>query len=262
MRIAENPAYVLHSLPKGFPKLLPTAVFLVMFAALGLSGVLLLPHTTELPTPQPVTLSVTSKVPVTVITYNVRRAKGTKYSVSLEVEALPISPLEPLGSKVALTVGLPTGAMFVDCSPLVCIDLDGLKLWRQSLILDASGHATTRMVVSAPTFAYTTNSTDASASIPSIQYTGPGRPELDTRYAISSADGYDWASYPTTFADDRLAAWLEPLVNDAGVSRAAVGINHDKEESNSVSTFFAGALIALAGAALIAAVQEALHFRR
>ena len=41
--------------------------------------------------------------------------------------------------------------------------------------------------------------------------------------------------------------------------RAAVGINHAEQTTDDNKTFVAGALIGLAGGALLSAVQEALH---
>jgi hypothetical protein len=53
--------------------------------------------------------------------------------------------------------------------------------------------------------------------------------------------------------------WSEPLASGVIQGAAAVGINHANEAKDNYETFIAGALIALAGGALLAAVQEWLH---
>ena len=80
---------------------------------------------------------------------------------------------------------------------------------------------------------------------------------------------YDWSSFPTSAINNSDAAWT--IATTSSVSgrqavastpgRVAVGINHARQASDNDKTFVAGALLGLAGGAILSAVQEALHAR-
>jgi hypothetical protein len=82
---------------------------------------------------------------------------------------------------------------------------------------------------------------------------------MEADYHIPSAASYDWSSFPTVRADTSVATWMETLVTYATPARVAVGINRVEKSSDDSKIFFAGALLGIGGAAVVAAIQEALH---
>lgn len=98
------------------------------------------------------------------------------------------------------------------------------------------------------------------AAIPEVLYYGPGSPTLFTEYDNAPlGSNYDWSALPTLFGNGTKVLWSEPVTGGLSPGRIAVGINQANQTKNSNKTFFAGALIGLAGGALLSAVQEALH---
>ena len=96
--------------------------------------------------------------------------------------------------------------------------------------------------------------------MPQIHLKNPsGEPYLYTQYNIHSASSYDWAAFPTSNANGTFAGWQENVSGNTLASRAAVGVNHANEAKENSKTFVAGALLGLGGAALLSAIQEALH---
>jgi hypothetical protein len=53
--------------------------------------------------------------------------------------------------------------------------------------------------------------------------------------------------------------WAEDFSDGDTQSRVASGIDHDAQAHDDLMIFLAGAVVALAGAAMLAAIQEALH---
>jgi hypothetical protein len=123
--------------------------------------------------------------------------------------------------------------------------------------------ATTHFLVKAGSFGVTYNSVTAAAAIPEILLlghsaeSGPGN--LSVVYNLPSASSYDWSSDPTSSVTNSQAAWDETVIGDDTPGRAVVGINHAAQSDDDTRTFIAGALLGLAGGALLSGVQEALH---
>jgi hypothetical protein len=83
--------------------------------------------------------------------------------------------------------------------------------------------------------------------------------------ALDIRDSYDWSSDPPATLSNSGAAWTEAAlpgrIYDCGerAGRVASGINHTAQANDDTKTFIAGALLGLAGGALLSAVQDALH---
>jgi hypothetical protein len=88
-----------------------------------------------------------------------------------------------------------------------------------------------------------------------------GTPTLLAQYNIPHASSYDWSSFPTEFGNNRFATWSELVTSGDVGGRAAVGINHANQSSQSDDTFIVGALIGLACGALLSGFTEAMHAR-
>jgi hypothetical protein len=119
--------------------------------------------------------------------------------------------------------------------------------------------------VQAHHFGVTSDGVTAAAAIPEITFTGSKGAGLIAAYRIQSASSYDWSSYPPFTLTNSGAVWHEAVLpgsiyNPADTAgRVASGINHTAQANNDTKTFIAGALLGLAGGALLSAVQEALH---
>jgi hypothetical protein len=132
-----------------------------------------------------------------------------------------------------------------------------------------SASAVVHFYVHEADFGMSFNGSAASAAIPRIGYVGPGTPLVAVRYPIPSASSYDWSSFPTADVTSSYADWetitaKTPIGVEAEAStpgQVAVGINHARQATDSDKTFAAGALLGLAGGAILSAVQEALHAR-
>lgn len=128
--------------------------------------------------------------------------------------------------------------------------------------LNKEGGATLSFDVIGQAWGYGGNGEEASVALPSLYYRGGGPgPMLSTNFDLSGAARYDWSSFPPidTYAGIR---WVQTVTGGVIPSRIAVGIDHADQSSDDRNTFIAGALIGLAGAALIAALQEGLYAPR
>lgn len=137
------------------------------------------------------------------------------------------------------------------------------ELWLQPLIFrtqGAHGAAFVDLFVNAHDFGVTFNGVIAAAAIPQVYFkNSSGAPPVFIQYNIPLASSYDWATFPTEFANGTLAVWYEDVSGGTLDGRAAVGINNSNEAKDNTKTFIAGALLGLGGAALLSAIQEALH---
>jgi len=249
----------------------PVALFAAaaVFAIIALA---LYPSTAQLPTPPYASLGVTSVAgPVQLIKYLVRQVSPTRAEMLVTVE-MPVGAKVPAPGAVDVLAAPPIGTRFTTCPAPNCkfVASRDFTSWAKPLIfsmkLDGAGQlvptAETGFLVDGSGFGLTYNSTTASAAIPEVLYEGGGgTPTLLTQYNIPDASSYDWSSFPTEFANHRFATWSELVTSGDVGGRAAVGINHANQSSESDDTFIAGALIGLAGGALLSGFQEAMHAR-
>jgi hypothetical protein len=249
----------------------PVALFAaaVVFAIIALE---LYPSTAQLPTPPYATLGVTSDAgPVQVIRYLVRQVSPTRAEMLVTV-TMPVGTKIPEPGAVDVLAAPPIGTRFTTCPAPNCkfVSSEDFTSWAKPLIFSMKRNPAGQLVATAETgflvdasgFGVTHNSSTASAAIPQILYEGGGgTPTLLAQYNIPGASSYDWSSFPTEFANNRFATWSELVTSGDVGGRAAVGINHANQSSQSDDTFIAGALIGLAGGALLSGFQEAMHAR-
>ncbi len=231
----------------------------------------LYPSSTQLPTPPYATLGVTSVAgPVALIRYRVAQVSPTRAEMLLTVQ-MPVGSKIPTPGAVEVLADPPIGTLFTTCPAPYCkvgADRD-IMSWAKPLVFSMMPGETGQLVPTAETgflvdasgFGVTYNSTTASAAIPEIYYAGSGTPTLLTQYNIPDASSYDWSAFPTEFANNRFATWLESVTSSNVAGRAAVGINHANQSSQTNDAFIAGALIGLAGGALLSGFTEAMHAR-
>jgi hypothetical protein len=108
-------------------------------------------------------------------------------------------------------------------------------------------------------FGYVEDGLQAAVAIPALTYDSPvGAPTLLASFDVPDAGQYDWSADPPNEISDAIY-WRQTAFGGTLPSRIAIGIDHAEQSTDDRDTFIAGALIGLAGAALIAALQEALH---
>jgi hypothetical protein len=233
----------------------PLVLFGLGVVLLVLAVVLYPSAATEVPGPAPVvpTLVISSRVPIAPIEYRVIPASSGRTKVEI---LMGQDPLAPRSRFRTVSVGLITYP-----GPEVAADA--------TFGHSRSAVATVHFTVHVPNFGMRFNGITASVAIPSIYYTGPGTPVMEVHYPIPSASSYDWSAFPTTAVSNSLALWtiVTTKSDSGGQARAstpgqvAIGINHARQAADSNKTFVAGALLGLAGGAILSAVQEALHAR-
>lgn len=253
-------------------KIVTPVVLFVVAAAFAIIALELYPSTAQLPTPPYARLGVaTAAGPVQLIKYLVAQVSATRAEMLVTVE-MPVGTKIPAPGAVDVVAYPPIGTRFTACPPPNCVleRSHNFASWAKPLIFSMQPNGAGQRVPTAETgflvngrgFGVTYNSTTAAAAIPQVLYQGGGgTPTLLTQYNIPGASSYDWSSFPTQFASNRFATWSELVTSGDIGGRAAVGINHASQSSQSDDTFIAGALIGLAGGALISGFQEAMHAR-
>jgi hypothetical protein len=248
-------------------KVVAPLVLGVLGLALLLGAFFLYPRRTELPTPPFTELELTTTGQINLIAYNVD-AHSNLAKLSIFVWLDPGQSAVPTTLKILL----PFDERILDChAPCEVQRYTGAGgavvqyQWAGTLAFKLSPDgllmAEEDFFIQTPHFGEVYNGVNASAAIPEIDYQGPDNPEppLATQYIIPSASSYDWSSLPTEGTTGPDATWAERLPLGFTPARVAVGINHAAQSDDSTKTFIAGALLGLAGGAILSAFQEALH---
>jgi hypothetical protein len=226
--------------------------------------------------PSYTTLQLISPFGVEAVNYAVYQGSATaKIEISVLLSTGSAASPPPAGKKATLWVFPPLDAAFRTCPPHLCYHLPGgTYAWEQplkftqavgpSLLPDVNGPGMYAFlsldVVKVPGFGAISDGATAAAAIPKLIDDGPGSPNLLTRYNIPAANLYDWSTFPPAYANGSSAEWLEQMITSGDIpDMVATGINHATETRDTDLTFLAGALVGLAGGALLSAIQEALH---
>jgi hypothetical protein len=253
---------------RSWRKFLTPIVLAILGLALFLFALMLYPSTTELPAPPYSLVSISTRFPIDSIVYRVTQVSSGIARVRISVQ-LPSQLAIPVPSRaVLLTLAPPPGTLFRNCPHPACEVTTGMvtgSFWNQPLSFKSGRTANADFFVKDHSFGVTFNGVNASASIPEVLYQGTGSTTgpalLFVVYHFPSASSYDWSSYPVMAASKSAATWQEAVNHGDTATREAVGVDHASQASNDNKTFFAGALLGLAGGAILSAVQEALHAR-
>jgi hypothetical protein len=239
---------------------------------LGIAAFILYPSRTELPAPTYSTLHLYSALPIGTVTYQVYQKPRDTTEIKISV-LLPADENPPAGTQVDLRFFPPVGTTFRACLIPFCRDEgSGNYVWDQPLTFrrtigpgslpNTTGIGTNAFVdvfVTAHEFGVTANGATASAAIPKFLYSGPGTVALVTQYNIKKANDYDWSTFPPAFADGDKAQWLEQMNSNNVIPDVdAAGIDHITQARDGDLIFITGALVGLAGGALLSALQTAL----
>ena len=246
----------------------------IVLGAIGLVllliSFLLYPRTTELPSPAFPRLALSAPFTVAFIDYSVVQVSPAVAEMKISVVLPTGTPGPPAdASPAVLSVAPPLGTGFRDCHPPACgvrgTGVTSASIWAERLTfrpVNATGTATADFFVNARSFGETSNGVDAAAAIPEVIYEGQGNPILLTAYRLRSASSYDWSSLPAAAVTGTVAAWQQDLASGDTAGRTAVGVDHAAQTGDDIKIFVAGALLGIAGGAIVAAVQEAMHLGR
>jgi hypothetical protein len=256
-------------------KILTSVILAIIGVAFGVGAFALYSSPSEQSTPSFASLELDSSFPIGYIGYTVAQLSSSIAEIKINVQ-LPIGTLSPpAGASVArILISTPSGTTFRTCpkppagtailtKPFCVSAGESRYVWEQPLkftkVENGSGAASVDLYVRSKSFGVTVNGVNAAASIPEVLYNGSGTPLLQIQYSIPAASSYDWSAFPTVFVNSSYARWNEQLSGSHTDGKTAVGIDHANEANNANKTFIAGILFGLAGAALLSAVQEALH---
>jgi hypothetical protein len=239
----------------------------VLFAV----AIALYPSPNDFPTPSYPAFYVKSAFVIDYIYYRVIPVHRSITEITVQI-ILPPGRASPPPKEPApiFNLVLPPGITFQSCPAGRCSYDQGTKQysWAESLELTPSvrysqgitGAAEVRVFVRADDLGYAFNEDTAAAAIPRLYYVGPGSPFLATEYdRVPSPNRYDWSAFPPEISYGSRIAWAETVTNGATPGRVSVGVDHANQTKDSNNTFIAGALIGLAGGALLSAIQEAFR---
>jgi hypothetical protein len=215
-------------------------------------------------------MSISTSLPINLVKYVVIALSPTEYQVDLLLQAPSVSS----NSVADVSIYLPDGWRFGSCTRA------GFDSCQRTPIASQRGyyHGSTGewlMKVRGPSllrsadlainirganFGYTTNGLQESVAMPQIAFDSNVNSELAVVYqGLPNPEKFDWSAFPTDEETSAYASWIEQITNGVEPGRVAVGIDHAAQRRDELAIFLAGALVGLAGAALIGAVQESLH---
>lgn len=224
-------------------------------------GIVLYPRRTVDPAPATTQLFVDSNCPLFGIVYAVGSVQDhpgiSQVTVRLVLQPSSLPSTKPCAENPAgLSVQPPDGIKVLDCSRCYGRSRVGLSF------PPGRREADYAFFVRASSFGVASNGLTALAALPQVVYLGQGTPELFALYQVPSVSSYDWSDPPAKVTKSKSAiTWDEPVASGETPGRVEVGTDQAAQASDTLKTFLAGGLIALAGAAILTAITEAVHTR-
>ena len=244
-----------------YKKIVTPLVLAILGLLLLLSARLMYPPAvTENPDTSLFSLSIDTSEPVNSISCSVTQLSSARTEVLITV--LSIEAFPPHGSsQVAIS-------LYPQLSEFSGQGLSKTVVFN-TLFFKTDHFAQAQFIFKARSFGLTYNGHTASAAIPYVIFRGPGIPEFGIDYeSFPAASSYDWSSFPASAVSNLRVSWDVPLTEVVGAGhevaatptqgQIVIGINHSAQVSDDRRTFYAGALLGLAGGALLSAVQEVL----
>jgi hypothetical protein len=250
---------------------IPLILAIIGLALLPLAA-WLLPGTDQQLAPQQAFVSITSDVPIQTALYQVDNEGPSLYLLIINLQA-SVYP-DPANDHMELKVLLPPGLQFKPCSspnsqcignPILSADSSqgpGVQATWQNLGFNHPyEYAEAQIMVQGQDFGYATNRTEESVSLPElyINHGSDNFPLSVTYWGLPSPQKYDWSSRPPSEETRSYSIWTEEVAGGYQPPEMAVGVDHSAQDQESTDTFLAGAIVGVAGAALIGALQEFLH---
>lgn len=258
-------------------KIVFAAILFVVGIALSLLTLLVVypPQEGEITPPQYSGIDINTAAPIDELDIGISQLTPNIAKVDIEIVA------ENKADAGVITLQLPAGITF-DCAGAhstghvtpegeanICQNYPRRPQsdWVKTLAF-SSYYAQDTFLVHARSFGVSFDGVNAYAAVPEVLLTlpgggpvgqGPESADLGIRFRIPNAAAYDWSSFPTRELTASTAVWEESLNLGSNPGRVAVGINHAQQSSDDNLTFIAGALIGIAGAALLTSGQEFFH---
>jgi hypothetical protein len=238
----------------------PVVLALVGFALLPVA-LLLYPSPAESSAPTYSRISVLTNQRITFITYAVVQVKPALAKIEIEVVRATPQPPTTSAAYANLVMGPPVGTSFPNCYG-GCKRIVGPLpdfIWTVPLAFNSAGQAFEYFLVKARSLGVSDNGINALAALPEIFYDGTGAPEVLVGYRIPAAASYDWSALPPAAFTGSTVSWTEPIAGYDTPTKIAVGINQARQSSDNHLAFIAGALIGVAGGAVLSAIQKGLE---
>jgi hypothetical protein len=237
----------------------------IVLALLGIAllpvAFALYPSSTATSDPAYARLSVLTNQKITFIDFSVVQVKATLAKIEIEVvRALPTPTAGAPTPFANLIVSPPIGTRFPSCYG-GCTEIHGpvpAFTWEVPLTFNGHGQAFENFFVQAKSLGVNDNGVTALAVLPEVFYQGYGTPEILVFYHIPSVRSFDWSALSPAAYTPSAIGWSEPIAGYDTPSKVAVGINESRQSSDNHVAFIAGALIGVAGGALVSAIQETL----
>lgn len=247
----------------------PLALALLGLALL-LATVVVWPDDNQPATPSSIYMVISTSLPINLVKYDVMVLGPARYQIELLLQAPSVSS----DSVADVSIYLPRGWQFGSCTRI------GFRGCRRAPIASQQGYypgSTGEWLmrvtgasllregyldinIRGASFGYAANDLQESVAMPQIEFDSNVNCELAVVYqGLPDPQKFDWSAFPTDELTSGYASWIEQVTNGVEPGRVAVGIDHAAQSRNNLATFLAGALVGLAGAALIGAVQESLH---
>jgi len=277
-RVAANPLTASRPTQSWWKKILVPAVLFVIGAAVIVVGLLMYPRRPGVSTPALPTLGIRSQSAfvdehIELIYYVVRQA-GPVAHVLVGVQLG--GPNYAAGGHIRVPHGVTAVISFVagppvlHCSPACKPASKGnVANATSQFVVGPSGVqvAIADFVVRARSYGVAANGATEAIGFPSVDYSGTHQAEAEFGfYYVPSVRSYDWSSLPPEEITKKLVTWQESILPGnafllTGVTnaRVATGVNHSAQDRDSFLTVVAGVLFGIGGAAIVAAVPEALR---
>ena len=270
---SQPPAPAAHGRPR-LRKILTPLVLSALGVLLGLVAYFVVYPSPEtgIPAPSYSRISIDTSVPISSMGVSIDQVTDSVGRITVSLLLPPGVSIPPASAKNDITVELPTGADFYNCEECVNVPpvdyiygvtsfvMEKLIFTKYSIPGFFSGSARVSLELTPSNVAMNFDGINAYAAIPEVTLTGQARGALLlAAFHIPSASSYDWSSSPPENVESSEVDWNEFLKTGDTAGRTTVGINHARMANDATLNFLAGALIGLAAAAILSAVQEALH---
>jgi len=249
----------------------PSIILTLVGLGLLIVAFLLLPNQSQSPTPSSPIIYINTSLPIDYLKYQVNVEGPSKYQLSLLLETSSTNASG--GNDATVDISIPPGWQFGECVRLglsgcqrrpVSGSMGGLPgsagEWTTEVGSTNTGPLDLAITIMGTDFGYTANDVQESVAMPNVKFSNSVNCEMDVVYVgLSGTESYDWSSFPTTLNTTAYISWIEEVMNGIVPARSAVGINHAAQSQDDHYTFIAGALVGVAGGALIGALQEIMH---
>jgi hypothetical protein len=245
-------------------------------------AIVVLPSGTPAAAPGAYALVVDSDSP-TLATLNVSIQRDASGDSVFDIQSTAPAPIvlegSPTPSTVRVDLSYPSDSSYSCVRPARCRSLgrDYLQL-RVTLANDHGGSTATvdsfaRVVFHGPPLGFNSDDTAATAELPAVQVALDQQfliGAVEVHYTIPHASSYDWTTgpRPVSTTGDRLTWYLSMQSQSSvvgslyqSVASSAGGVDQSALQHQQILIFLAGALIGLAGGALIGSLQEFLDAR-